>query len=443
MSPAEPTVLRGDARAPGGVATATTVTLGRDRFSIAAGGAPAWEAAYRDVALITEDPQAVVIVLGATDAGERWTFERFGPGLGTLARGLRDGRLRQWLTDGLVEIGDDVPTEVVEVAAPDATGPTQLLYHERGVALAPLDERQSRRRVRRADIEAVAAAPERGSLRIETASGVIELGRLGAATTSHERRWVALRDGAAADGAAIVARLIPDAPFDVRRTATAALREGCPADAASLGAAWDPLERAVLVEPAFAAAYRTLVDRAGGAASRRWLAIAPEGPGMTDRPRWWFLVGLPGNLVAMELVSEGAHATYAFRVVPRAGFVAGSEDPAALVRAVQDVSEALIDSRFLREPMAIPEARLAEPENLRYRLALKALPSLTAARRRFVARLVHRDHASWAAALDDLVSWHGSSRDDAEAWPGRADEEAQVDAAEVGGPGLGGAPGPS
>ena len=150
-------------------------------------------------------------------------------------------------------------------------------------------------------------------------------------------------------------------------------------------------------------------------------------PGNPDDARVWFLVGLPGNLVALELVSAGAHATYLFRVTPRAAFDARTADPAHLAAAVREISEALVDSRFLREPMALPDDRLAEPRYLHYRLAIAALPSLAAARARFVARLVHADPASWAAALDDLIRWHGSERDDAAAWPGRAGMEAQIE----------------
>ncbi|MFN8631586.1 MAG: hypothetical protein U0838_15090 [Chloroflexota bacterium] len=139
----------------------------------------------------------------------------------------------------------------------------------------------------------------------------------------------------------------------------------------------------------------------------------------------WFLVGLPGNLIAMELVSEGSHATYLFRVVPRASF-GGVLAAGALEAAVTGLSEALIDARFLREPMALPAAQLAAPDALRYRLAVAALPSLAAARWAFVARVVHRDAESWEAAVRDLVAWHASTRDDSAEWPGRAAQEAQV-----------------
>lgn len=427
-----PAILRGEARRPGGVAQPATVTLAETGFDVSVGGVTPFEAAYRDVSTVVVDREAVLLVLGTGEGAERWVFERFGPKLGALARGLRDGRLRQWLTDGLVVLAPDEPVELVEYAAGPEAGIAGLLYHRRGVALAPLDERLARHSVRRADIEAVADDPAQGGVRVDTAAGSVELRGLGAAAAAHRQRWSGLRDAAAADVSAIVTGLIPDAPFEVRRQATSVLREGHPVDAVPLGPAWGPLERAVLVEPTFAESYRALLERAGGTAAPRWLALAPEDPGAPERPKIWFLVGLPGNLVAMELVSAGAHATYLFRVAPRSTWTPGGDDTPALASAVRDVSEALIDGRFLREPMALPAARLAEAPYLRYRLALAALPSLAAARARFVARIVHRDPTSWGAALDDLVAWHGSVRDDAAEWPGRTDQESQIDEAGAG-----------
>ena len=52
------------------------------------------------------------------------------------------------------------------------------------------------------------------------------------------------------------------------------------------------------------------------------------------------------------------------------------------------------------------------------RFAIAALPSLQMARWRFVGRLIHRDDATWAAALDDAIKFNGASRDDAQVWPG-------------------------
>jgi hypothetical protein len=434
----EATQLHGEARRADGAAAPATVVLAPEGFSIILAGAAPVAAGYRDALAVTVDAGSVRVRLGEGPGSQTWFLERFGTQTGALARGLREGRLRQRLTDGLVELDADAEVDLVEYEAPGEAGVGQLVYHARGAVLAPVDERHPWRRVRRADIGAVTAEPAVGGVRIDGAGRSLRAGpggapalrllRMGAVATRHAQRWSALRDGAAADAAAIVAGLIPEASFGARAAASAALVDGRPASPATLGEAWAPLERAVLGHPPFDESYRLLREAGGGDAAPRWLAAAPERPGAPETPRLWFLVGLPGNLVAMELVSEGAHATYLFRIVSRAAFD-GTLPPGALEAAVADVSEALIDARFLREPIALPAARLAEPDALRYRLALAALPSLAGARSRFVARLVHRDTESWTAALRDVVAWHGAERDDAAEWPGRSAQEVQVDQA--------------
>jgi hypothetical protein len=432
-----PAVLRGEARHPGGMSAAAIVTLDEEAIAVSVAGTAPWSAGYRDLDTVMVDGGIVMIQLGDGAGADRWLFERFGTLTGRLARGLRDGRLRQRLADGLVETDPDDEIDLVEYGAGAETGIAQLLYHERGVVLAPVDDRLAWRRIRRADIGGVDLQAAVGgvaigsagrSLATEPGGGpALRLLRLGPTAVKHRERWAALRDGAAADASAIVAGLVPDAPIGVRRAASAAMLEGRPTTPGILGEAWDVLETATLGHPPFDESYRLLREIGGGAeAAPRWLVAAPERPGNAEEPKLWFFVGLPGNLVAMELVSAGSHATYLFRVVPRAEFT-GLLPMGALDAAVADVSEALIDARFLREPMALPVARLAEPAGLRYRLALASLPTLAAARARFVARVVHRDPESWRGAIEDLVAWHGFARDDAAEWPGRAAQEAQVD----------------
>jgi hypothetical protein len=432
VSSTEPIRLRGEARLAGGVPAPAELTFGVDGFSVAVGGGAPWSAAYRDITEIVVDAGAVLVGLGAAATGQRWLFERFGAATGALVRGLRDGRLRQRLGDGLVELDHDVPIELVEFAAGAATGVAQLLYHDRGVALAPLEGAGTTLRIARGDIGNLAVDPVGGKLHVDGADGPLarelaslDLLHLGQAASSHRDRWAALRDGAGADIGTILGVLLADAPFEVRSRALGAVREGRPVERSELGPAWEVVETAVLTEPTFAASYRALLSRAGDAAPR-WLAVAADQPGSIDPPRIWFLVALPGNLLALELVSEGAHATYCFWVAPRSSFARGAIDPGPVAAAARDVSEALVDGRFLREPMAIPADRLADPEFLRYRLALAALPSLAAARARFVARLIHSDEAAWAAALDDLIRWHGAERDEAAEWAGRAAQEAAI-----------------
>jgi hypothetical protein len=440
-------VIRGQSAAADEPGTPVTITIGADGFSIAVGEAAPWWAAYRDLDSVRAESGAVHMAVGTGLGAQHLTFDRLGTAVGALIRRLRDGRLRQWLTDGLVDLDGDATVELVEFAADGLGGVASLLYHDRGVALAPVDERLPRFNIRRAEIGTVSADRATGRVTVEGVAGPLARGRvasgdpahgnvilasvelsgLGALAERHRQRWTALRDSAAADIAAILGARLPDAPFEVRRSAASVLREGRPADATMLGDASTALERAVLTDPVFAASYRTLVTLAGGNPTPRWIAMAPTRPGQPDDASIWFLVSLPGNLVALELVSAGAHATYLYRVTPRATFDARTVDPSDLAAAVREISEALIDSRFLREPMALPEDRLAEPRYLNYRLAIAALPSLAAARARFVARIVHADPTSWAAALDDLIRWHDSERDDAAVWPGRAGMEARIE----------------
>jgi hypothetical protein len=437
----QPVIIRGEAHRPGEPSAAAIVTLDDAGVTVALGNGAPWSAGYRDVAAVGVDGGTVTLDLGDASGTERWVFERLGTMTGRLARGLRDGRLRERLTDGLVQLDPEAEINLVEYEAPGEAGVAQLVYHDRGVVLAPLDERLGWRRVRRRDIGTVAVESATGGVAIggvgrslpPVAGGPsVRLVRLGPLATSHHDRWTALRDGAAADATAIVTGLVPDAPYALRSAASRLLLDGRPVPAGAFGDSWAVLEAATLAIPPFDDSYRVLRAVGGGDSAPRWLACAPETAGAPQAPKVWFFVGLPGNLVALELVSEGAHATYLFRVVPRSAWT-GSLPDGALDDAVADVSEALVDARFLREPIALPASRLAEPAALRYRLALAALPSLAAARARFVARLVHRDAATWEAALRDIVAWHAGATDDAAEWPGRAAQEAQVDQAAASG----------
>lgn len=390
-------------------------------------------ASYRDLDTIAVQEGAALLVLGSGAGAERVLLDQFGSGQGQLVRELRDRRLRQRAADALMTLPADDQIAMVEYDDGARHGVGQLAYHDWGTLLAPLDERLPWIRIRRSHVAGVRSDDAGGSVGVElaagdggSAGGVLRLIGLGSAARVHADRFSALRSAAQADAAKLVGALIPDASYQSRQEAGRILIDGNPARPADLPDSWSEIETGVLVEPTFASSYQHLRTTAGPLAEERAIALAPIQPG-GDEARTWFLVPLPGNLVALELVSEGAHATYCFRVLPRAGFVEGGTDPATLRDTVLAISEALVDSRFLREPMALPDEALAQPRHLRYRLALAALPSLAAARARFVARIVHRDDVSWASAVDDLIAWHGSARDDAATWPGRAAQEAMVD----------------
>jgi hypothetical protein len=324
------------------------------------------------------------------------------------------------LTDRLIDLPAGERLELVEYSADGEHGVAQLAFHPWGVALLPLDERRAWRMVRRADITTVAPDQSHGVVRLETAARpgraglAFEIVGLGLHTVRMAQRFTVLRDGAVGDAAAIVARLLPDASPATRDQAGGLLIDGRPTSPSELGDAWQPMERAVLSEPTFSASYGALLARSSagqGAGGRSWIALAPQTPLDPSRHMCWFLVALPGDLLAFELVSEGSHATYLFRA--RVSFEA----------AVFDVSECLIDSRFLRSAIYLTDAALAQPTNEKQRLAVAALPSLRAARARFVGRLIHTDEAAWTAALDDVLKWNAANPAEPGRWPGTDQSE--------------------
>lgn len=434
-APAGGRAFAGEIRSGGPAGRPGRVTLLPEGAVLEAAGTPPVTLAYRDLVVLAVDGGVGLVVAGEGSGAARWLLERFGPALGPLVAALRDGRLRQRLADGLVQLPDDERFELVEAALPgEAAGGSfvaQLATHRWGLVLAPLDEQRPWIRLRRSGIGPVEPLEQAGGLHIRQADGgvAVDLLHLGGAATRHRARIEALRDGAALDAGRLVGALLADLPFGRRSRVARLLVDGRPVGPEELGDAFPAVETAVLGEPVFAESYAALVERAGGpAGTPRWLALAPEDPG-SDVAKAWFFVALPGNLVAMEIVTSGAHATYCFRVVPPSRYGGGPPDVDVARAVVAELSGALVDLRFLREPIALPAARLATPAGLRYRLAIAALPSLAAARDRFVARLVHRDPESWGAALDDLVAWHGACRDDGAAWPGRAVQEAEIDEA--------------
>jgi hypothetical protein len=424
--------LSGEIRVPGGAPAGGSITLGAEAFVLAAHGSPDRTIGYRDLSLIAINAGVVMLVAGEGPDAERWLLERFGAAAGPLAATLRERRLRQRLADGFVEVPEEPALDLVEYAAGAEAGVALLALDPWGATLAPVDERAPVRRARRADIVAVDEMPQVGGVRVAAGPNSFDLLRLGQASARQRERIAALPAAAHRDMGAILASILPDLSPGAAGRAAAALVDGRPASPDALGSAWPALERAVLGEPTFAQSYAGLRQRAGGDAALRWLALAPVEPGSADPFKAWFIVALPGNLVALELVSEGAHATYCFKAGPRAAWT-GRIDARAAAAAVTGISAALVDARFLREPIALPDAQLGTPKGIRYRLALRALPSIALARANFVARLVHSSEEAWAGALDDLIAWHTACRDDGAAWPGRAAQEAQVAEAAGGG----------
>ncbi len=133
-----------------------TVSLDSTGLTLEVGTGRPIRAGYRDLSLIAIQQSTVLLVLGDGPDAMRWILEKFGDRLGPLVRTLRELRLKQRLSDGLVKVPDG-PAELVEFAwtptasplgpGPDGpatatTGVGQLVVHAMGLRRLP-DRRAS------------------------------------------------------------------------------------------------------------------------------------------------------------------------------------------------------------------------------------------------------------------------------------------------------------
>jgi hypothetical protein len=407
-----PTRIPAQLRSNGAGAPApATVTLEDETFTVAPAAGMPLQVQYRDLAGLAVEGYAVR--LDFVD-GTTLTLAQLGQQLPGLVDRLREGRTRQRLADRLVRLPAD-PLQVVDAAWGGARGLCQLVVHPWGLVLVPYDTSREDLAVRRAEVGEVADDPTGGRVTIEAGDVRVVLMGLGGQVPRISGAIRGLRQAAEADAAAIVSSVLPTASLVLRRRLAGSLIDGQPMDRASLGSDWEEVRAAFEATGDMAASLASLATLAGGDAGW-WLSVAPTRPAAPEPdPKAWFFTAFPGA-VAMEVASTGAHATYLFAT--------RGSDAAAVVG---QVSEALVDLRFLREPIALPDDRLAAGGARDYRRTVAAIPSLRAARARFVGRVVHDD--GWEAAVRDVLAFLAGPGAAGGTWPGRAAQESKVAAA--------------
>jgi len=142
----------------------------------------------------------------------------------------------------------------------------------------------------------------------------------------------------------------------------------------------------------------------------------------------WFLVPIyghantGGNVLAMESVLVGEEnpvgATYFFRIVSRKAYpdYGVAELDEENDRLVRTLNRCMIDINFRREPVYLPLERLDEPEYLRYKIALRRLPSLRLIRNLFIGRVMHSSPDQWRRDVDELLRFNTTEKDDSAKW---------------------------
>ena len=106
--------IHGQGRLVGPTTTPEAATVGIDSagLTLQIGSGRPIRAGYRDISTIAIQQATVLLVLGEGPDAMKFILEKFADRLGPMVRLLRELRLKQRLTDGLVQVPDD-PAELV------------------------------------------------------------------------------------------------------------------------------------------------------------------------------------------------------------------------------------------------------------------------------------------------------------------------------------------
>lgn len=117
---------------------------------------------------------------------------------------------------------------------------------------------------------------------------------------------------------------------------------------------------------------------------------------------FWLMAGLKAGkkrFLAVEVIAgTSGFATYVYRCGD------GGNDAEAFSDTANVVSRAMVALNFYREPLYAPEKEIEAGKFAEYKLAVRKLPYLRAARERFVGRAAHTTATAWTKAMEKLLS---------------------------------------
>jgi len=254
-----------------------------------------------------------------------------------------------------------------------------------------------------------------------TERGIFELSRLGDATEFFIEKLREAMKNVEAASLETIRTMVPSASYDELQKLSRLMMEGRAALRTDVEAVsrdlWAKLEKCVGFSP-LAETYRYLSGLAVNSLEAVGLRKSK------DAVYVWFMlplmgtVGSGGNVVALEVTSEGGHATYLFRVMSRSAFPTATSDQFVEEAApmIRDLNEAIITTGFRREPIYLSEDRLNTPEYSKYLYASKHLESLRLLRERFVGRIIHNTFDQWKADLTEALVFNTSTPDETSRW---------------------------
>lgn len=142
----------------------------------------------------------------------------------------------------------------------------------------------------------------------------------------------------------------------------------------------------------------------------------------------WFLIPIydidetkPGNALALEATSSegGGKATYFFRLVSRKEYPAFKNIEDLHREAdnfIKKINHCMLAINFRREPIYLPDEKLADPRYQKYKFAIAKIPELRFLRERFIGRVIHTSHEQWKNDVMDLLKFNVRTQNDDEKW---------------------------
>lgn len=142
----------------------------------------------------------------------------------------------------------------------------------------------------------------------------------------------------------------------------------------------------------------------------------------------WFLVPIYdskekkyGNAVAMEAVGEegGGKATYFFRIMSRKDYPSCTsleELDREADQIIRKINQCMLDINFRREPIYLPDNKLDEQTYVKYKVAVRKMPSLKLLRSLYIGRVAHFSPEQWKNDVMDLLRFNVEMLEDSVKW---------------------------
>jgi hypothetical protein len=139
----------------------------------------------------------------------------------------------------------------------------------------------------------------------------------------------------------------------------------------------------------------------------------------------WFLVPIydedtkkPGNAIALESTTseDSGKATYFFRIMGRKEYAETKSIEDIVVKVnnmLEEINDAMIKTNFKREPIYLPEEKIAGTP---YEITLKKMPVLKKLRELFIGRVIHNSTESWRTDVDKLLDFNIKTPNDLGKW---------------------------